>query len=144
MSNDLLTTAGIRLGVTASSREEAVRTCGEILSDLGAIQPQYIDAMWEREQIFSSYIGEGVAIPHGTDASREFVNFAQLCLVRFSEPVDWDGEMVSIAIGIASRGSEHSDLLGGLANLLLDDESAELLRTTTDQQTIVDLLQTLR
>ena len=141
MTNELLTTAGIRLGATASSREEAVRTCGKILFELGAVDASYVDAMWERELVFSSYIGEGVAIPHGTDESRVAVNFAQLCLVRFADPIDWDGESVSIAIGIASKGSEHSDLLGGLAELLLDEAKANVLRTSSDEQTIVKLLQ---
>ena len=143
MTSQLLTAAGIQLGVTASSREEAVRTCGKILLELGAVEPNYVDAMWEREQIFSSYIGEGVAIPHGTDQSRVSVNFAQLSLVRFQEPIDWDGESVSLAIGIASKGSEHSDLLGGLAELLLDEARSNLLNTTQDKNVIVKLLQDL-
>ena len=64
---DLIQRAGIRLDATASSPEEAVALCGQVLVGLGAVTQQYADAMWEREQKFSSAIGLGFAIPHGTD-----------------------------------------------------------------------------
>lgn len=137
---DFLQLAGIRLGATASSQEEAVRLCGELLHGLGAVENQYIDAMWEREQIISSYMGEGVALPHGTDASRQYVNFAQLVFVRFTEPVNWEGEPVSLCIGIAAKGDEHGELLGNLAEKLLDENSYKTLMETTSTQELLELI----
>jgi PTS system mannitol-specific IIA component len=132
--------AGIRLGAAASSREEAVRLCGELLEGLGAVESGYIDAMWERENIISSYMGEGVALPHGTDASRKFVNFAQLVFVRFSEPVEWDGEEVKLCIGIAAKGDEHGELLGNLAEKLLDPNSYRSLMESTSTTELLELI----
>jgi mannitol/fructose-specific phosphotransferase system IIA component len=137
---NFLQLAGIRLGATASSREEAVRLCGELLHTLGAVNEPYIDAMWERENIISSYMGEQVALPHGTDASRQYVNFAQLVFVRFAEPVDWDGEAVRLCLGIAAKGDEHGELLGNLAEKLLSEASYKTLTETTSTSELLDLI----
>lgn len=98
---DLLQLAGITLDATASSREEAVGICGSLLVDLGAVSQEYADAMWEREQVFPSELGDGFAIPHGTDESRQYVTFDQLVFVRFAEPVSWVNEDISVCVGIA-------------------------------------------
>jgi mannitol PTS system EIIA component len=139
MSN-LLVLAGIRLDVTASSQEEAVRLCGLVLQELGAVGPEYLDAMVEREKIVSSYMGEGVALPHGTDDSRKHVNFTQLVFVRFANGVDWEGEKVKLCIGIAAKGDEHGELLGNLADKLLDENSYSTLMNSASEQEILDLL----
>jgi len=70
MSEQVLNLAGIRLDATASSKEEAVGLCGQLLFELGAVESDYLPAMWQREQKFSSFMGNGVAMPHGTDESR--------------------------------------------------------------------------
>ena len=141
---DLLQLAGISLDATASSREEAVRICGELLVELGAIDQEYADAMWEREQIFPSEIGGGFAIPHGTDESRVHVNFDQLVFVRFRTPFTWSSEEVQACVGIASQGDGHVELLGTLADLLLDDDSRNFLLTSDDAEAIRQVLITGR
>lgn len=137
---DLLQLAGIVLDATASSREEAVAVCGQLLVDLGAVQPEYAEAMWEREQVFPSEIGSGFAIPHGTDDSRRYVNFDQLVFVRFRSPLTWVAEQVEVAIGIASAGDGHVELLGNLADILLDETSAEVLLRSSSASEIRDLI----
>jgi len=77
---NLLTQAGIHFGATASSKGEAVALCGGQFVNLGAASQEYADAMWEREQIASSYLGNAVAMPHGTNESRKYVNFGQIVL----------------------------------------------------------------
>jgi PTS system mannitol-specific IIA component len=137
---NFLQLAGIRLGATASSREEAVRLCGELLLSLGAVEKEYVDAMWERENIISSFMGEGVSLPHGTDASRQYVNFAQLVLVRFENEVPWEGEQVKLCIGIAAKGDEHGELLGNLAEKLLDEDSYKQLMESNSTNELLELL----
>ena len=137
---NFLQLAGIRLGATASSREEAVRLSGALLHQLGAVESAYVDAMWERENIISSYMGEGVALPHGTDEARKYVNFAQLVFIRFAEPVDWEGEKVKLCIGIAAKGDEHTELLGNLAELLLDETSFSKLMESTSTTELLQLI----
>lgn len=137
---DLLQQAGIVLDATASSREEAVALCGTVLLTLGAIEPEYRDAMWEREQIFPSEIGNGFAIPHGTDASRAHVIFDQLVFIRLATPIRWVDEEVSVVIGIASAGDGHVEILGNLADILLDDTHANTLLTSNTVEDIRELL----
>jgi mannitol/fructose-specific phosphotransferase system IIA component len=96
--------------------------------------------MVAREKIVSSYMGEGVALPHGTDDSRKYVNFTQLVFVRFANPVDWEGEKVKLCIGIAAKGDEHGELLGNLADKLLDESSYSTLMNSDSEQEILDLL----
>jgi PTS system mannitol-specific IIA component len=140
MGNPLLSLVGIHLDATASSKEEAVALCGEKLIAIGAVQPGYPEAMMQREEIFSSYMGNGVAIPHGTDQSRALVNFGQLVFLRFKAEVPWGDERVRIAIGIAARDDEHGEILGNLAEVLLDDLAMTELLTTDSPEKILSLL----
>ena len=144
LMSDLLQPAGISLDATASSREEAVRICGQLLVELGAVNPAYAEAMWEREQIFPSEIGGGFAIPHGTDESRVHVERDQLVFVRFQEPVRWVDEDVQACVGIASAGDGHVELLGNLAELLMDDGARELLLHTEEKDLICEVITTGR
>ena len=137
---NLLQLAGIALDATASSREEAVALCGKMLVELDAVSAEYADAMWEREQVFPSEMGEGFAIPHGTDESRAFVNFDQLVFLRLREEITWVNEPVSVCVGIASAGDGHVEILGNLADILMDDDAAHILRTSTNPEEIRDLI----
>jgi mannitol/fructose-specific phosphotransferase system IIA component len=140
MVRPLISLEGIHLGATASNKTEAVALCGSALYELGAIQESYKSAMQERELIFSSYMGNGVAIPHGTDDSRKFVNFGQLVFVRFSKPVMWDDEEVLICVGIAAKEDEHNEILGNLADVLVDELQLNKLRVSEDKNEILQLL----
>jgi len=137
---DLLQLAGITLDATASSREEAVAICGAKLVELGAVAPEYADAMWEREQIFPSEMGEGFAIPHGTDESRKYVNFDQLVFVRFVDDFLWVDERVKVCVGIASAGDGHVEILGNLADVLTNEAGANTLRYSMRPEDIRDLI----
>lgn len=137
---NLIQSAGVHLSATASSPEEAVRLCGQKLMELGAVDQKYVDAMWEREQAFSSAIGFGLAIPHGTDQAREWVNFDQLVFLRLEQPIDWQGEEVRMCVGIAAQGDNHMDILGNLAELIQDPGSEQTLLESEDSAEILDLL----
>jgi len=137
---DLLQLAGITLDATASSREEAVALCGAKLVELGAVEPEYAEAMWERELISPSEMGEGFAIPHGTDGSRKYVLFDQLVFVRLAAEIVWVNEPVSVCVGIASAGDGHVEILGNLADVLMDDNAAHVLRTSQDPEAIQNLI----
>jgi mannitol/fructose-specific phosphotransferase system IIA component len=96
--------------------------------------------MWEREQIFPSAIGAGFAIPHGTDASRQYVNFDQLVFLQLASPIDWSGEEVHCVLGIASKGDGHVELLGNMAELLQDDENVKIFQSSDSKQAILTLI----
>jgi mannitol PTS system EIIA component len=137
---NLVQQAGIKLDVTASSPEEAVHICGQLLFELGAITQEYADAMWEREQIFPSAIGMGFAIPHGTDESRKHVIFDQLVFVRLTAPIAWGDDEVTCVLGIASQGDGHVELLGNLAELIQEEDKLAILQNSQSAAEIAELL----
>lgn len=139
MSN-LIQRAGILLDATASSPEEAVRICGQLLVQLGAVSEEYAQAMWERENAFSSAIGLGFAIPHGTDASRKYVKFDQLVFLRLNSEIQWGDEMVKGVLGIASQGDGHVEILGNFAELVQEEADREVLLSTGDTEQVLNLL----
>lgn len=140
-STDILSVEGVRLGCTATDKWDAIRQAGDVLVEIGAVDQGYVEAMAEREQSISTFMGEGVAIPHGTDVSRSHVRRAALSVLQFPDGVDWNGQTAKLVIAIASASDEHVGLLAALAGVLTDGESAEQLRTATDPEVVVALLQ---
>jgi mannitol PTS system EIIA component len=141
---ELLAEQSIRLDATASDRDDAIRQAGAALLEAGAIEPGYIDAMLEREGSVSTYVGEGVAIPHGTLAGKDAVKDDAISVIRFAQPVAWEGDFegngVSVAVGIAAKGNGHIALLSQLATILLDPEKAAALRGATTSEAVYELL----
>lgn len=138
---ELLAEGSIHLDASAGSRDDAIRQAGQALLDAGAIEPGYIDAMLERENSVSTYMGEGVAIPHGTLSGKDLVQKDALSMLRFPDGVDWDGNDVRLAFGIAARGNGHIALLSQLATVLMDPDKAEALRNATTVAEVYALLE---
>ncbi|MBG6054210.1 PTS system mannitol-specific IIA component [Salinibacterium sp. CAN_S4] len=139
--SELLAEASITLDASASSRDDAIRQAGAGLMAVGAIDESYIDAMIDRENSVSTFMGEGVAIPHGTLAAKDSVKSDALSLVRFPDGVDWDGNDVRLAFGIAAKGNGHIALLSQLATVLMDPEKAAALRAATTTEQVYALLE---
>jgi len=137
---DLLGADAVRLGASASSAEDAIRLTGGVLVEVGAVDASYVDAMLAREQSVSTYMGEGFAIPHGTVESKDTVQRDALSFVRFPDGVDWNGNDVRVAIGIAAIGDNHVGILSQLAMILVDPDKAKQLREAGDVDTILTLL----
>lgn len=137
---DLLSPAAVRLDGAAAGWEDAVREVGAVLVGIGAVAPGYVDLMLEREQSVSTFVGEGVAIPHGTLAGRDLVLRDSLCVVQYPSGVDWHGEDVRTCIGIAAGGDGHVPILAQLAELLMEPERAEALRDATAVDDVLRLL----
>jgi mannitol/fructose-specific phosphotransferase system IIA component len=141
MGGVLLTEEAVWLGLRAASRGEAVQQAGELLVKIGAVETAYIDAMQEREESLSSYVGEAFALPHGTDASRKYIRRSAVAFLQYPDGIDWEGEPVRACIAIAARSDEHTEVMARLAQILLDPDKAELLRSTSDPQDVMDLLE---
>lgn len=137
---DVLTPAAVRLGRAAVDKHDAVDQCGALLVAIGAVDEPYRAAMHERERSMSTYIGEGVAIPHGTDESRRHVRRTALGVLQFPDGVDWDGNRVTICVAIAADGDQHIKLLSALATVLLDPVRAQRLRESDSVDTVLELL----
>jgi mannitol/fructose-specific phosphotransferase system IIA component len=136
----LLPADGIRLGLTASDRFDAVRQSGQVLVEIGAVEVPYVDAMLERERLISTSLGEGFAIPHGTDESRRYIRETMLSFLQFPDGVAWDDDDVIVCVGIAAVGDEHVGVLANLARVLTVPEQAARLR---DARTPEDVLAVL-
>lgn len=141
---DLLDPRAIRLVQRAADKHDAIRQCGTALFEVGAVEAAYVASMLERERSVSTYIGEGVAIPHGTLAGKDVVRRDALSFLRFPDGVDWDGDRVTVCIGIAARGNGHVAVLAELAQILLDPERARALRDATGVDDVIRLLQPAR
>jgi len=137
----VLTTEAVRLGQRASDKLDALRRSGAVLVDVGAVEPGYVDAMLAREELVSTFMGEGVAIPHGTNEARALVHRTALGFLQFPDGVDWgDGAMVRVCIPIAAAGGEHMALLSALATVLVDPEKAEALRSAASADDVLAIL----
>ena len=128
----VLVREAIRLAQHADNKWDALRQSGALLEELGAVEEGYAAAILEREGQISTYMGEGVAIPHGTDQARALVRRTALGFLQYPNGVDWDGETVYLCIPIAASGDEHVGVLSALAGILLEEDSAAALRAATD------------
>ena len=126
---ELLPAESIYLNAAASSREDAVRQAGEALVRAGATGPGYVDSMLERERTVSTFVGEGVALPHGTLSAKDDVRADALVLLRFAETIEWGGESVSVVVGVAAHGRHYIALISQIASVLLTPSRAEALRS---------------
>src|SRR5262245_28577966 len=136
----VLERGAIRRAVRATDRDDAIRQCGAVLVDIGAVDPAYVEAMLERERSISTYVGEGVAIPHATFAGKSAVRRDALAVLRFPDGVDWGGETVAVCVAIAAAGDGHVEILSELAQILLDPDRARALREATRASDVVKLL----
>jgi mannitol PTS system EIIA component len=138
--SDVLTLSQIRMPGTARSKDEAIRETGEILVDAGAVEPSYIDSMFDRERSVSTYMGNYLAIPHGTNESKESIKRSALSVVRYAEPIDWDGNEVLFALGIAGYQGGHMDILSRIAIVFSDTDEVDKLVAAKSAEEIYDLL----
>ncbi|MBN6065846.1 PTS mannitol transporter subunit IICBA [Aggregatibacter actinomycetemcomitans] len=138
-----LTPEQIFLGLKADNKEDAIRFAGEQLVKAGFVEPSYVDAMFEREKLVSTYLGEGVAVPHGTIEAKDAVLKTGIVVCQYPEGVRFTDEEDGIAklvVGIAAKNNEHIQVVSAITNALDSDEAIELLTTTNDVEKVLVLL----
>ena len=140
IKKQVIVAEGIKLGQKPVSKEEAIQAAGELLVKLGYVDESYVDAMQEREKLVSTYMGMGVAIPHGTTQAKGTVKKTGIVFIQYPEGVDFGAEKAQLVFGIAGIGDEHLDLLGKLCTLLEDPALLETLKTTDDVNWILKQL----
>ena len=136
----LLPADGIRFGLRASDRFDAVKQSGQVLVEIGAVEAPYVDAMLERERQLSTSLGEGFAIPHGTDESRMWIRETMMAFLQFPDGVAWEDDDVFVCVGIAAVGDEHVGVLASLARVLTIPEQAARLRSAERIDDVLSLL----
>jgi mannitol PTS system EIIA component len=124
MASSILSPENIRFNASVDSKEEAIRLTGQLLVERGYVKPAYVDTMLEREQLTSTYMGNYVAIPHGTEAGKENVIESGIVIVQVPDGVDFgDGNIVKLLIGIAAKGDEHLEILSKIALVVAEEEN---------------------
>ncbi|KAA0111461.1 PTS mannitol transporter subunit IICBA [Mycolicibacterium sp. P1-5] len=130
-TEDVLAVESIVLAGTATSRDGAISEAGRLLVACGAVEPSYVHAMHEREASVSTYMGNGLAIPHGTNEAKDSIRRTGISFVRYDEPIDWNGKPAEFVIGIAGAGKDHMALLTKIAGVFLNPGEVARLREAT-------------
>ena len=123
------------------SKDDAIREAGQLLVDAGAVSPAYVDAMFEREKSVSTYMGNFLAIPHGTNEAKDAIKRSAISVVRYDAPIDWDGNEVRFAVGIAGVNNGHLEILGKIAIVFSDTDEVDKLLAASSAEELYDLLQ---
>ena len=136
----ILQLSAIKASGTARDQEGAIREAGGLLVEHGAVTEQYIDAMFQREQTVSTYMGNLLAIPHGTNEAKEAILHSGLSVVRYDQDIDWAGNPVRFVIGIAGVNNEHLDILSKIAIIFSEEEAVQRLLQAKDAEALLALL----
>ena len=134
-----LTTSLIRLGATPRDKNEAICQVAALLAENGKVAPEYVEGMFAREAQENTYLGNGVAIPHGTPQSRHLIKETAIAVLQVPGGIDWEdgeGEPAYLIVGIAASDNEHLAVLKRLSTVVGDEEVAERLAKTTDAEDI--------
>jgi PTS system mannitol-specific IIA component len=138
--SDILTLSQIKVPGTATSRDEAIREAGQMLVDAGAVSPAYVDAMFEREKSVTTFVGNYLAIPHGTNEAKDTIFKSALSVIRYESPLDWDGNEVRFAIGIAGFNNTHLQILSKVAIVFSDTDEVDRLIAAQSAEEIYEIL----
>ena len=140
VGSELLSRSSIVLDGSGGGRDDAITRAGELLVAAGAVEPSYVDAMHTREQSVSTYMGNLLAIPHGTNEAKPAVQRTAISFVRYPGGVDWNGKEVKFVVGIAAAGNDHLKLLGQIAEVFLDSEQVARLEAATTADDVLNVL----
>lgn len=134
----ILSIERIQLGATAVNKTDAIRQAGELLVNSGCVTPAYIDGMLAREETMSTYLGNGVSIPHGMFENRSDIKQTGISVLQIPQGVEWeDGEKAYLVIGIAASSDDHVGVLANLAEVIEDEDATNNLIHTTDHALIL-------
>lgn len=136
---ELLYRENIRVNCEPEEKEQVIRKVGQMLVDSGYVNQLYVDAMLEREKSFPTFMGNGLALPHGVEAAKKEIKASGIAVMTFPKGIDWDGNEVKVVIGVAGVGEEHLKILSIIAEKMLDDAVAAKL-IEGDVDTVYDIL----
>jgi len=139
--SDIFIPENIILNAHANDKFEAITLTGNILRMNGYVTDKYVQRMKLREEIVSTYLGNGLAIPQGTDGSDCEIIKSGISLVQFPDGIDFgDGNTAYITIGIAGKEGEHMDLLNKIALICIEEKNVQALRTANSIEYILQVL----
>jgi len=122
----------IILGLPSVKKEEAITHAGELFIADGYVTPKYIDDMFDRETVISTYIGKGVAIPHGISEGKKIIKHSGIVILQYPKGIEYNGHTCYLVIGVAGKYHDHLRMLAKIAQAISKDDIALKLRDTTD------------
>jgi PTS system mannitol-specific IIC component len=141
---DLLAPETIVLEGTARNKEEAIEEAGRLLVDIGAVTPEYVESMHERERSVSTHMGNGLAIPHGTNEAKAAIRRSALAFVRYPQGLDWGGKPTTFVIALASADGQHLETLAKIGEVFTDQEQVARLESANSAAEVQRLLNPLK
>ncbi|GAA1207608.1 PTS sugar transporter subunit IIA [Rhodoglobus aureus] len=130
----------IKAAGTARTKEEAIAEAAEILIAAGAVTPEYLGFMKAREELTSTFMGNFLAIPHGTNEGKDTILSSALSFVRYADPIEWDGNEVRFVVGIAGKEGGHMDTLAAVATIFSDNDEVQKLIDASTEEELLSLL----
>ncbi|KAA1428920.1 PTS mannitol transporter subunit IICBA [Nocardioides antri] len=140
LGSTLLAPESVVLDPAFGSRDDAITTAGELLVAAGAVDASYVAAMHAREKSVSTFMGNGLALPHGTNDAKSSIRRTAVSFVRFPEGIDWNGKEVRFVVGVAAAGDDHLKLLARIAEIFLDKEQVARLEAASSPDEVVAVL----
>lgn len=138
MGNTILKADNVALNVKLNNKEEAINYVGRILVEQGYVDEKYIEQMFERESKTSTFMGNFVAIPHGTEDAKTSVKETGLAVVTVPEGVDFGGgNIVKLLIGIAGKGDEHLEILSQIALVCAEEENIQTILDANSEEEVL-------
>ncbi|EJF85027.1 phosphoenolpyruvate--protein phosphotransferase [Candidatus Bartonella washoeensis] len=138
---DILSIGSVQLAAAFDHKNEAIQAAAELLMQVGAVNKCYLASMLKREAITNTWLGNGIAIPHGMFESRDLIIRDAVAVVQIPAGVEWqEGNKARLVIAIAARPDRYIEICKKLTRLLFDKERLEVLSTTADKQQIVTTL----
>jgi len=141
---DILLASSIILGGRAKDRDAAIDEAGHLLVQAGAVDEAYVASMHDREQSVSTFMGNGLAIPHGTNEAKGSIRRTAISFVRYDLPLDWNGKQAEFVIGIAGAGDDHLALLSRIAEIFVDADRVAELRAAKTPHDVLAVLHGVR
>ncbi len=138
----VLTQGDIVLGCRADSRDEAIEFSGGLLVARGSVSPEYVEGMKQREHVVSTYLGNGVALPHGVLESKSYIRSTGIVVAQYPDGVDWGPGTAHLVVGLAAAGDDHVLVLSRLAEILQDEDLCQELAQSEDPAFVHERLTT--
>ncbi|KLU11077.1 PTS sugar transporter subunit IIA, partial [Kocuria sp. SM24M-10] len=136
----ILTRERIVMDGGARNAEQAIDEAGGLLVAAGAVTDEYVTSMHERESSVSTFMGNGLAIPHGTNQAKDSIRSSALSVVKYPEGLDWNGKPVTWVIGIAGKDNEHLAILSRVAKIFGNKEKVRQLDEASTADEVLELL----
>ncbi|WP_078055085.1 PTS sugar transporter subunit IIA [Erysipelothrix larvae] len=135
-----ITFQDIELNMAFQTKEDSIRYAGRKLVERGYVVEPYIETMIQRDILTTTYIGNGVAIPHGTDEARDFILKSGIVVLQVPQGIEYNGECATVIFGIAGKNNTHMDILSQIAIVCSNEDNVKRITNAESKEEIIQIL----